>query len=195
MHRRLLTSTVAITLVALTVLGVPLAFLLDREVHEAARARLQRQADGIALALQEEIRAGRLPDQARLARLAPRGDRVIVRLDGRTVEGGRAPTTETLAATADAAGASVRVETPVGPFDARVRRSILVLLAVAAAGLGGAAALAAVQARRFARPLEALARAADRLGGGDFSASVPRCGLAEIDAVADRARDRWPAGG
>ena len=186
MHRRLLTSTVAITLVALAVLGVPLAFLLDREIHDAARARLQRQADGIALALGTQIREGRLPDQAELARLTPRGDRVVVRLDGRTVEAGRAPTTETLAATVDVADrASVRVETPVGPFDARVRRSVLLLLAVAAAGLGGAAALAAVQARRFARPLEGLARAAGRLGAGDFSAAVPRCGLAEIDAVAD----------
>lgn len=186
MRRRLLTSTVAVTLVALTVLGVPLAFLLDRVVHDSAQARLQRQADGIALALEEGVRAGRLPDQAELARLAPRGDRVAVRLDGRTVEAGVRPTTETLAATADIADrASVRVETPVGPFDARVRRSVLVLLGVASAALAGAAALAAVQARRFARPLEGVARAADRLGGGDFSAAVPRCGLAEIDAVAD----------
>jgi signal transduction histidine kinase len=185
-RRRLLTSTVAITLVALAVAGVPLAFLLDRVVHDSARARLQRQADGIALALEEGIRAGRLPDQAELARLAPRGDRVVVRLDGRMVEAGRRPTTEALSATADIGDrASVRVETPVGPFDARVRRSVLLLLAVGAAGLAGAAVLAAAQARRFARPLEGLARAADRLGAGDFSAAVPRCGLVEIDAVAD----------
>jgi signal transduction histidine kinase len=61
---------------------------------------------------------------------------------------------------------------------------MLLLLAVAAAGLAGAAVLAAAQARRFAHPLEGLARAADRLGAGDFSAAVPRSGLPEIDAVA-----------
>jgi signal transduction histidine kinase len=184
--RRLLISTVAIALVALTILGVPLAFLLDRVVEDAAHARLQRQVDAIAVAVDDRIRAGRLPGAGELTRLTPRGDWVIVHLDGGQVEGGRRPSGETLAATAEVtAGATVRLETSVRPFDARVRRWVLVLLAVAGVGLGGAAVLAVVQARRFARPLEGLARAADRLGGGDFSASVPRCGLPEIDAVAD----------
>jgi signal transduction histidine kinase len=89
------------------------------------------------------------------------------------------------ASAAVTAGATVRMETSTQPFDARVRRSVLVLLAVGGLGLSGAAVLAVVQARRFARPLEGLSRAADRLGAGDFSASVPRCGLPEIDAVAD----------
>ena len=186
MGRRLLVSTVAIVLAALTVLGVPLAYLLDRVVDDAARARLQRQVDAIALAVDGGIRAGHLPTVTELARLAPRGDWVVVRLDGARAEAGRRPVGETLASTAEiTAGATVSLETSARPFQARVRRSVLVLLAVGALGLGGAAVLAVVQARRFARPLEGLARAADRLGAGDFSASVPRCGLAEIDAVAD----------
>jgi signal transduction histidine kinase len=185
--RRLLSSTVAIVLLALTVLGVPLAYLLDRVVEDAARARLQRQADAIALAVDDRIRAGRLPFVEELAPVTPRGDWVAVRLDGAQVQAGRRPPGgETLAATADVtAGATLRLETSMRPFDARVRRSVLVLLAVGGVGLGGAAVLAVFQARRFARPLEGLARAADRLGAGDFSASVPRCGLPEIDGVAD----------
>jgi signal transduction histidine kinase len=184
--RRLLASTVAIALVALTVLGVPLAYLLDRVVEDAARARLQRQVDAIALTVDDRIRTGRLPTVEELDRLTPRGDWVVIRADGARAEGGRRPSGETLAATAEVTpGATVRLETSVRPFDARVRRSILVLLAVGGAGLGGAAVLAVIQARRFARPLENLARAADRLGAGDFSATVPRCGLPEIDAVAD----------
>ena len=186
MGRRLLASTVAIVLVALTLFGVPLAYLLDRVVEDAARARLQRQVGAIALAVDVGIRAGHLPTTAELSRLTPRGDWVVVGLDGARAEAGRRPGGETLAATAEiTAGATVRLETSARPFDARVRRSVLVLLAVGGLGLGGAAVLAVVQARRFARPLEGLARAADRLGAGDFSAPVPRCGLAEIDAVAD----------
>ena len=186
MRRRLLASTVAIAFLALTVLGVPLAFLLDRVVQDSARARLQRQADAIALAVDDEIRAGRLPPVEELERLTPPGDWVVIRLDGSRAEAGRRPPGETLAVTATvSAGATVRLETSVRPFDDRVRRSVLVLLAVGAVGLSGAAVLAVVQARRFARPLEGLARAADRLGAGDFSAPVPRCGLPEIDAVAD----------
>jgi signal transduction histidine kinase len=183
--RRLLTSTVAIVLVALTLFGVPLAYLLDRVVDDAARARLQRQVGAIALAVDVGIRAGHLPTTAELSRLTPRGDWVAVRLDGTLADAGRRPRGETLSATAEiTTGTTVRLETSAAPFEARVRRSVLVLLAVGGLGLGGAAALAVVQARRFARPLEGLARAADRLGAGDFSASVPRCGLAEIDAVA-----------
>jgi signal transduction histidine kinase len=175
----------AIAVVALTVLGVPLAFLLDRVVHDAASARLQRQADAIALAVQDGVRAGRLPEVAELAPLAPRRDWVVVRLDGRAVEAGERPPGERLAATAGIAdGASVRLETSARPFDGRIRRSILILLAVAGVGLAGSAGLAIVQARRFAGPLEGLARAADRLGAGDFSAAVPRSGVPEIDAVA-----------
>jgi signal transduction histidine kinase len=183
--RRLLASTLGITVVALIVLGVPLAFLLDRVVHDAAVGRLQRQADSIALAVQDDVRAGRLPSAGDLVRLVPRGDRVVARLDGQAVEAGQRPVGETLTATADIGpNASVRLETSARPFDTRVRRSVLVLLAVAGIGLAGAAVLAGVQARRFARPLTDLARAADRLGAGDFSASVPRCGVPEIDAVA-----------
>jgi signal transduction histidine kinase len=185
--RRLLSSTVAIVLVALTVLGVPLAYLLDRVVEDAARARLQRQADAIALAVDDRIRAGRLPSVEELTPLTPQGDWIAVGLDGTRVQAGRRPPMGgTLAATADVtAGATVRLETSIRPFDSRVRRSVLVLLAVGGVGLGGSAVLAVFQARRFARPLEGLARAADRLGAGDFSAAVPRCGLLEIDAVAD----------
>jgi signal transduction histidine kinase len=188
--RRILTSTLAIALLALTVLGVPLAFLLDRVVQDSARGRLQRQVDAIGLAMDDEIRAGRLPAAQELERLTPRGDWVLIRLDGARAEAGHRPPGETLAATATVgAGATVRLETSVRPYDARVRRSILVLLAVGAIGLCGAAVLAVLQARRFARPLEGLARAADRLGAGDFSAPVPRCGLTEIDAVADALED------
>jgi signal transduction histidine kinase len=41
-----------------------------------------------------------------------------------------------------------------------------------------------VQARRLAGPLDDLARAADRLGAGDFSATAPRSGLEEVDTIA-----------
>jgi signal transduction histidine kinase len=183
--RRLLVSTVAITVLALTVLGVPLGFLLDRTVRGSARARLERQAGAIALSVQDGLQDGSLPGSADLARLVPPGDWVVVRREARTVEAGAQPRGQALHVTAEiGSGTSVLLATPLRPFDDQIRRSLLVLLAVAGVGLAGSAGLAIVQARRFARPLEALARGAERLGAGDFSASVPRCGLPEIDAVA-----------
>ncbi len=58
----------------------------------------------------------------------------------------------------------------------------------AMAGIGAVvllvvAAVARSRARRIARPLQSLARAADALGHGDFSVRAVRAGVAEVDAV------------
>ncbi len=50
--------------------------------------------------------------------------------------------------------------------------------------LAAAAALAAVQARQLARPLERLARSAGRVGDGDFTAPNAASGIDEIDDIA-----------
>lgn len=50
--------------------------------------------------------------------------------------------------------------------------------------LAAAAALAAVQARQLARPLERLARSAGRVGDGDFTAPSEASGIDEIDDIA-----------
>ena len=55
---------------------------------------------------------------------------------------------------------------------------------VAVFALGAAALLAAVQARQLARPLERLARAAGRVGDGDFTAPAESSGIGEIDDIA-----------
>src|SRR5215469_2401949 len=45
--------------------------------------------------------------------------------------------------------------------------------------------LAMAQARRLARPLQKLARAADRIGSGDTRPVGRRYGIAELDRIAD----------
>jgi signal transduction histidine kinase len=69
------------------------------------------------------------------------------------------------------------VENSVGRF---LRRLALIALVV-----GGLAVLAGVVlGRRVARPLRAITRSAVRLGQGDFSASIPVGGSAEVQALA-----------
>lgn len=69
------------------------------------------------------------------------------------------------------------------------RSRIFVRIAmVGLVGLAGAAALAAVQARQLARPLERLARAAGRIGDGDFSAPATGSGIDEIDDISQSLR-------
>lgn len=60
----------------------------------------------------------------------------------------------------------------------------LVVGLLASGGLAVAIALALVQGRRLARPLERLTVVATRLGTGDFSARAGQQGVPEIDAVA-----------
>lgn len=65
-----------------------------------------------------------------------------------------------------------------------IREAWTAIAGLALTALAAAATLALWQGRRLARPLEALAESARRLGDGDFSARAPRSGLPEADDVA-----------
>ena len=65
-----------------------------------------------------------------------------------------------------------------------MHRAWLLIAALSAGGVLFAIALAALQARRLARPLEAIARRSEQLGDGDFSVRFGRYGVPEIDAIA-----------
>lgn len=199
-RRRFLTSTILIALAAILLLGVPLGFVLDRLAREATISRLERSAAAIAVAVAVEpiVTDGGRPSQALLDQLTPPGDRSVLHLaDGGRIPAGDRPGDPTLSVETDAgAGAVVELVAPATPVTETVRRSVLTLVGVAAVGLALALVLATVQARRLTRPIEELARAAHRLGGGDFSARPPRSGVPELDALAetlDSSRERIAA--
>jgi signal transduction histidine kinase len=197
-RRRFLTSTILIALAAILLLGVPLGFVLDRLAREATISRLERSAAAIAVAVEPIVTDGGRPSQALLDQLTPPGDRSVLHLaDGGRIPAGDRPGDPTLSVETDAgAGAVVELVAPATPVTETVRRSVLTLVGVAAVGLALALVLATVQARRLTRPIEELARAAHRLGGGDFSARPPRSGVPELDALAetlDSSRERIAA--
>lgn len=70
-------------------------------------------------------------------------------------------------------------------LDGAVRRSWLGIGGVGLGVLLFAAATAWLLGTRLARPMEALAASARRLGDGDFSTRAPRSGLPEPDEIAD----------
>jgi signal transduction histidine kinase len=78
----------------------------------------------------------------------------------------------------------VIAEAPESDASGRVTRAWLLIVALAVGGAGAAVALAFVQARRLARPLEALAGTSARLGEGDFSTRAGRFSIPEVDALA-----------
>ena len=78
----------------------------------------------------------------------------------------------------------VRIAAPARDAARRVGTVLVTIVVLGGLALAVGAALAAWRARQLARPLEALAVAARRLGEGDFSSRAPRSAVAEIDHIA-----------
>ncbi len=195
MRRRLLTSTLTIVIATVAVLGVPLAFVLDRVVHDEAQSQLDRDATRVAVALSKGSTLDHAPETLKeeLRSLVPSDDRIVVQWPDHHEVATQDPERVALLATAvGPQNTTVKVYAPVGDVDSRVARALLVVGLVAVVALAGALILSFVQSAQLARPLARLARSANRLGIGDFSLSTPRSGVQEIDEIAE-ALDRSAA--
>jgi len=181
-------STLTIALAAVVVFGIPLAFVLDRVVHDTAQNRVEHDASRVAHQLR---RTGLLEEsddtlRSELERLIPDGDSVVVQFPNGRRNVATPPITQAITARAPGPdGTVVTLRAPAGDVDARVRRVLLLLAALAVVGFGGALALAWWQSDRLVAPLNRLSRSATRLGEGDFSLATPRSGVTEIDSIAD----------
>jgi signal transduction histidine kinase len=178
---------VAVAAVAVVVLGVPLGFVAARVVRDDAVRALDREADNVGFAIDDQLERGASPDAAGIARVV-RPDRRVEVVDraGDRVVVGRMPRGRTLQTTIRTAqGATISVIAPAGETDTRARRGWLLVLGLAGGAIAAAVVVASVETGRLARPLDDLASASARLGAGDFSRVAPRSGLAEVDAVAD----------
>jgi signal transduction histidine kinase len=186
MRRRLILSTALIALAAVIVLGVPLALVDAARLRQDSTGRLEREADAVAGAIDDRLEHGRPVSAARLRAFIPATHRVTVKTRGGRQIASRPPIEgEVLRARAGAAlGGSVIAEAPMGELEHRVHRAWLLIAALSLGGVLIAVALAALQARRLARPLEAIARRSAQLGDGDFSMRAGHFGVPEIDAIA-----------
>ncbi|MQA02750.1 MAG: HAMP domain-containing protein [Streptosporangiales bacterium] len=186
MRRRLVVSTLVLSLVAVTVFGVPLAVAAYRLVHDETVRRLQRTADAIATSVQ--IRAER--DERVTSSDIPKTQedvRAIIRYpNGRVIRvGPRVSGAQLTAQARTTDGILVTVATPRAVVE---RTSILGVLVVAAIGVlavGVTVGLAYLQARRLAWPLRDLAWRADRLGSGESLPARRHYGTAEVDRIAE----------
>jgi signal transduction histidine kinase len=190
-RRRLLASTLTITLVAIVLLGIPLAFVLDRVIHDTAHARVERDAARVAHQLDDHMVAQPATLSQRLMQILHDagldGDSAAVQYPEPSLLRVATPTIAhaVKASAPGPAGTVLTLRAPAGDADARVRRVLLLLAALAVVGLVGALALALLQSHRLTEPLARLSRSATRLGEGDFSHATPRSGVQEIDGIAD----------
>ncbi len=185
MRRRLIVSTALIALTAVLVLGIPLGIVEARRAHSDATARLEREADAVAAAVDDRIEARRPIRAADLRRFVRSGHRVVIDDRGQRVVIGHIAAGATLDVGSGLAHeARVTASAPQAEVGRRVRNIWLLVFALGVGGIAAAVALAGLQARRLARPLERLARTSAQLGTGDFSARAGHFGIPEIDDVA-----------
>jgi signal transduction histidine kinase len=187
MRRRLILSTALIALAAVAVLGVPLGIVEAARLRQDATGRLEREADAASGAIDDRLERRQPILPALLRRVARSSHRIVViPRDGAGRVATRAPLTGGVlrAHAGSATVGTVIAEAPIGELNARVRHEWLLLAALSGASVLIAVALAALQARRLARPLEGIARRSEQLGEGDFSVRVGRSGIPEFDAIA-----------
>jgi signal transduction histidine kinase len=186
MRRRLILSTALIALAAVIVLGVPLGLVDAARLRQDSTSRLEHEADAVAAAIDDRLERRDRVSPAQLRHFIPAAHRITVTTrSGEQITTGPPLAGEALRARAGASlGSSVIAEAPIGELGGRVHRAWLLIAALSLGGVLTAVALAALQARRLARPLEAIARRSAQLGDGDFSIRAGHFGVPEIDAIA-----------
>ncbi|HMG63301.1 MAG TPA: ATP-binding protein [Streptosporangiaceae bacterium] len=186
MQRRLLISTLAVAVVAVLLFGLPLAFVLSRLQVDGVRDQLVDEARSVARELQDQ-RSNGLPLTARTVAQSLTGRYVAVVEDGQPLVrvGQRPSSAHHLSASAKTTDFQVTVEAPDSYAADKVYGGLLLVGSAALLAVAVAVVLALMQARRLARPLEELARAADRLGSGAARPLGRRYGVLELDRVAE----------
>jgi len=186
-RRRLITSTGLIALAAVLILGVPLAVVETKRARSDAVARLEREADAVAAAVDDRVEAGRPITAATIRRLVRPGHTVeVLTPDGRRTVAGARLGREVLTVRSGAAQAArVTASEPRREVEGRVQGVQLLIAILGTGGVAAATGLAGLQAKRLVRPLDRMAGTSRRLGEGDFSARAGRFGIPEIDVVAE----------
>jgi len=186
MRRRLLVSTLAVAVAAVLLLGVPLAFVINRLQVSEANGQVRRDASTLARDLQARVSSGLPPNAEQVARSLP--DRYVVIRQysvGEISAGVQPPRGDTITGQAVTRAFAVTVQADDSTLDASQDRALLGISALALLAVCVAVALAILQARRLTRPLEELAQAAGRLGSGDAGPLGLRYGVPELDQVAE----------
>jgi signal transduction histidine kinase len=204
-RRRIVTSIVGVTVVALLLLGVPLAFAVQQFYSKEQVLYLHREAseatrnvDAAAIGRDEAITlvddgdttlAVYGTDGHKLGGTGPEhGDRPVwSALDGEPGDahlGGQTVVAITVSQAGRGVGA-LRAAEPTSVVWTRTLRAWAIMALLAVVVLVVVTLLARRQARRLTRPVDELVGAAERLGGGDFSVRTAPSGIPELDQVGE----------
>jgi signal transduction histidine kinase len=182
-RRRIVQSTLAVAVVAVALLGVPLAVAAVLGQGAMAQRTVENVAGRIGTAVEGRLERGEEVTDAVLERV-PEGGYGVVRIDGAVVASTGSPQPRAIQGQFQSATTSVYVEVSGRDVLAAQVRTVLLVLVAAVVAVAAAVGLGLLQARRLAEPLVDLAARARRLGAGETRPAFPRYGLEEVDEVA-----------
>jgi signal transduction histidine kinase len=187
MRRRLLVSTFAVAIVAILLLGIPLAYSTHKLIYEEAEQSLQREAAIILAGVQLRWDSRQPITSEQIGHEFPGRYVVIILPNASVVTAGTVPPSrgQRLTDSRAAGGIHVDVSRNAQDVENEALRSLLLIAALVVLGIAVTMALAVFQARKLTVPLVDLAETADRLGSGDARPRRRRYGIPEVDRVAE----------
>ncbi|MBS1836522.1 MAG: HAMP domain-containing histidine kinase [Actinobacteria bacterium] len=209
MRRRILVAIIGVTVMATTVLTVPLAVITAHRRSDDAYRELERAAERTAALLSiapgrngEEIEFPKVPSDLHIAVYGPDGNRLAgvgpdradavtkkaKRIAVRSIDGAERVLADPFLVNEQRI-AIVRVAEPVSETTNRTRHAVLLLVLFDLVAIGIAAAVGSFVAARLARPVRRLRDDAVRLGDGDFAVEARRSGITEIDETSSALSD------
>lgn len=187
MRRRLLLSTLAVAVVAILLLGIPLAYSTHRLIYDEAEQQVEREAATVleGVLLREEQHQAVVGNQ--IAREYPNRYIVIIFADNRRITAGTMPPTgaHVIRRATNDRGVHVQVSRDANDIEDDALSTFLLIGSLVVLGAGAAVGLAMVQARKLTVPLVDLAETVERLGSGNARPRRRRYGMPEVDRVAE----------
>ncbi|MCZ4101644.1 MULTISPECIES: HAMP domain-containing sensor histidine kinase [Streptomyces] len=204
MRAHVVRVAVAAVLVALVLLAVPLAVVIQRSFFDDERGELERTALAAAVRVGPQFAAG---DEVELPAPETEGKLGVYDLTMRLRSGSGSAQADDVTrraargvvvrgssggdlvvavpvSTSEQVIGVVRATTPTSEVWHRILLTWLALLGVVLLALCAAIAVARRQARALSRPLESLSTTARAVADGDLTARAGRCGIVEIDQLA-----------
>ncbi len=205
MKRRILVSIVAVSAIALVILGVPLGIAVQRLYRNEEIVRLEREAAQATRSIDPALATAGDPielssgsrelalafygvDGVRAAGRGPtRADQVVraaLRGKASDTHSANGLTVSVPVSRSEEVVGAVRAAAPTWVVTDRVHRAWLLMALIGLGAVSAAALIGGWLSRRLTVPLEGLARDARRLGNGDFATRARRSGVRELDDVA-----------